>query len=135
MNSRAPSTTLPLLAAGCLGFTGVALGAMGAHALKAPLMERGMMQAWETAARYHLFHAVGILAIAAWVRASTDGSSVRRLIGACHCWIIGTVLFSGSLYWLALGGPRWLGPITPIGGVAFMIGWVLVALSAWTRRA
>lgn len=134
MSNAEPFPKLPLVAAGLLGLTGVALGAMGAHALKATLIERGMTQAWETAARYHLFHAIGVLGVAAWVRAASDGVGVRKLMGACHCWIVGTVLFSGSLYWLALGGPRWLGPVTPVGGVAFMVGWLLVLLTAFSRR-
>lgn len=135
MSQAERSPTMPLLAAGLLGLTGVGLGAMGAHALKATLIERGMTQAWETAARYHLFHAVSVLGVAAWVRAATDGVGVGKLVGACYCWIVGTVFFSGSLYWLAVGGPRWLGPVTPVGGVALMAGWLLVGLTAFSRRS
>jgi uncharacterized membrane protein YgdD (TMEM256/DUF423 family) len=124
----------PLLAAGILGLTGVALGAMGAHALKVTLAERGMMQAWETAARYHLFHAVAVLGVAAWVRATPTGGGARLLFWAARSWCVGVILFSGSLYWLALGGPRWLGPVTPFGGVALMAGWLLVALAAFAKR-
>jgi uncharacterized membrane protein YgdD (TMEM256/DUF423 family) len=122
-----------LLAAGILGLTGVALGAMGAHALKGPLTERGMTQAWETASRYQLFHAVALLGVAAWLRASPLGASTRWLNWASSAWCVGTLLFSGSLYWLALGGPRWLGPITPLGGVALMLGWLMVVITAFRR--
>lgn len=121
---------LPLAGAGLAGLTGVALGAMGAHALKATLEARGMLPAWETAAQYHLLHAVSLLALAAWIRASTT-PSVRSLTWAARLWIAGILLFSGSIYGLALGGPRWLGPVTPLGGLAFMAGWLLVAIAAW----
>ena len=106
---------------------------MGAHGLKATLMERGMMQAWETAARYHLFHAVALLGLAAWIRASATSPRKSGLIWAARGWTLGVVLFSASLYWLALGGPRWLGPITPLGGIALMIGWLLIIPAAFDR--
>ena len=111
------------------------MGAMGAHALKAVLIERGMLQAWETGSRYHLFHAVALIGIAAWLRNSTDEKGNRLLRWTTVLWCIGTLLFSGSLYWLALGGPRWLGPITPLGGVGLMAGWLLVAFAAFAKRS
>lgn len=132
MNDAASSCRFPLLAAGILGLTGVALGALGAHALKVTLLERGMTQAWETAARYHLFHAVAVLGVAAWQRAAGSGST-GPMRWATRLWCAGTLLFSGSLYWLALGGPRWLGPVTPLGGLALMAGWVLVGVAAFRR--
>ena len=61
-------------------------------------------------------------------------AATRLLNGAAKCWTIGTVLFSGSLYWLALGGPRWLGPVTPLGGVALMLGWLLVLIAAFRSQ-
>ncbi len=133
MSSEPRSVSLPLLAAGVLGLTGVTLGAFGAHALKAILVERGMTVAWETASRYHLFHAVAFLGLAAWER--SQGSGRARFTGwITRLWCAGIVLFSGSIYWLALGGPRWLGPVTPFGGVAIMAGWLLVLLAAFPRR-
>jgi uncharacterized membrane protein YgdD (TMEM256/DUF423 family) len=134
MSSEAKGLRFTVLAAGILGLTGVGLGAMGAHALKATLLERGMFQAWETASRYHLFHAVALVGLAAWLRAGTTASPTRGPVWAARLWCVGTLLFSGSLYWLALGGPRWLGPVTPFGGVALMAGWLLVALLAFSRR-
>jgi uncharacterized membrane protein YgdD (TMEM256/DUF423 family) len=127
----------PLLAAGVLGLTGIALGAFGAHALKATLMERGMTSSWDTAVKYHLFQTIALLALAAWERAAgpaaaTDGKLIAWIT---WLWVAGVVLFSGSLYWLALGGPRWLGPVTPFGGIALMIGWLLIAVAAVRRRA
>jgi uncharacterized membrane protein YgdD (TMEM256/DUF423 family) len=127
------SFCFPLFAAGLLGLTGVALGAMGAHALKAILLERGTLAAWDTAARYHLLHAAALLGLAAWLRTAAGGGA-RRLVWAARCWCVGVGLFSGSLYWLALGGPRWLGPVTPLGGVALMAGWLLVTMAAFTRK-
>lgn len=122
----------PLAAAGLLGVTGVALGALGAHALKTTLMARGMSVPWETAARYHIVHAVALVGLAAWMRAHVEAT--RLGAWAAWSWLIGTLLFSGSLYWLALGGPRWLGPVTPFGGIALMLGWVLLVVMALKRE-
>ena len=107
-----------LIAAGLLGFTGVALGAFGAHALKDTLATNGTTTTWQTAVLYHLIHAVALGARPDW-----------RWVG--RCWIAGVVLFSGSLYWLALGGPKILGPVTPLGGVALLLGWALLAWHAF----
>ncbi len=120
----------PLLAAGVFGLTGVALGAMGAHALAATLAERGMSHAWETGSRYHLFHALALFGAAIWLRGSA-GRTRTHFRWATRCWVAGIILFSGSLYGLALGGPRWLGPVTPLGGVALMAGWVFVIAAAF----
>jgi uncharacterized membrane protein YgdD (TMEM256/DUF423 family) len=113
-----PPVRSNLIAAGLLGFTGVALGALGAHALREQLMVNGMLSAWQTAVLYHLLHSVALVALPAW-------PSVRRL------WLAGVILFSGSLYGIALGGPRFLGPITPLGGVALLAGWALLASKAF----
>jgi uncharacterized membrane protein YgdD (TMEM256/DUF423 family) len=123
----------PLLAAGLFGLGGVALGAFGAHGLQATLAERGMTHAWESAARYQLVHTVALLGLAAWLRAGPSAGT-GRLLWAARCWCAGIVLFSGSLYWLAAGGPRWLGPVTPFGGIGFMAGWLLVALAALSAK-
>lgn len=119
-----------LLAAGILGATGVALGAFGAHGLREALLARGMTNAWESAARYHLLHSVALLALGATLSQAKPAFSIRWLSWTARCWIFGVILFSGSLYGLALGGPRWLGPITPIGGLAFMAGWLCVFVAA-----
>ena len=134
MSPAPPNDRFPLLAAGVLGLTGVALGAMGAHALKVTLIERGMTVAWETGARYHFFHAIALLGLAAWVRTTQTDSAARLTSWIARLWCLGVLLFSGSLYWLALGGPRWLGPVTPFGGLALMIGWLLVIVAALRRR-
>lgn len=115
--------------AGVLGATGVVAGAFGAHALRATLDAAGTREVWETAVRFQLVHAAALLAIAGWLRASPKPEA-RSAVWAIRCWIAGTVLFSGSLYGLALGGPRWLGPVTPLGGLALIAGWVLAGCAA-----
>lgn len=116
-------------AAGISGFLGVGLGAFGAHGLRDVLLQRGMSDAWETAVRHHLLHAIGLLCLALWMQ--TNGALGSKFFRwASHAWITGTILFSGSLYGLALGGPHWLGPVTPLGGVALMIGWILLMVAA-----
>ena len=119
--------------AGVLGLTGVALGAIGAHALKSELAAAAMTEVWQTAVYYHLIHAVAILAITLGL--SPRAPSSKALHIATVAWTLGVLLFSGSLYILALGGPRWLGPITPLGGVALLFGWVCVLISARTGAA
>ncbi len=118
------TSRLIILAAGLLGSTGVALGAFGAHALKETLTARGSVATWQTAVLYHLIHAVALLALAATASSWTNA----RWIGGS--WCLGVILFSGSLYWLSLGGPRFLGPVTPLGGLAFLTGWLLLAWNA-----
>lgn len=121
-----PERLITLCAAG-LGFAGVALGAFGAHGLKPALEANGSMETWKTAVLYHLIHAVALLALA-----RGGGRADRRI---AVLWVAGVVLFSGSLYWLALGGPRLLGPVTPLGGLAFLAGWGWLAVSAWRQPA
>jgi uncharacterized membrane protein YgdD (TMEM256/DUF423 family) len=123
-----------LLAAGLLGLTGVALGAFGAHALRDTLLERGMTTAWETASRYQLLHAVALLGAAVCLRTGSVASQ-RWLGRAALCWTVGTIIFAGSLYALALGGPRWLGPVTPVGGLALMAGWICVVVAASAKES
>ncbi len=106
-------------------FVSVAAGAFGAHALRARLSPE-LLAAFETGARYQMYHALGLIAVA-WAASRWPGalpSSAGWLFAA------GTLLFSGSLYALALSGVRWLGAITPLGGVAFLAGWVCLALAA-----
>lgn len=123
-----PTTRWITVAAGLLGFTGVALGAFGAHALKDTLAASGHTETWRTAVLYHLLHSVALLALTGW----SDHHS-RSSLRAAGCWIAGILLFSGSLYWLSLGGPKFLGPVTPLGGAALLAGWALVSWSAWKR--
>ncbi len=122
-----------LLAAGILGATGVALGAFGAHTLREVLLQRGGTIPWDTAVRYHLLHAVALLALAAWTRSTPTVPGA--VAWAARLWVIGTVLFAGSLYGLALGGPHWLGPVTPLGGLALISGWVCLAVEAKQKKS
>ncbi len=103
----------------------VAAGAFGAHALKARLPPE-LLAVFETGARYQMYHAVG-LALAAWA-ASRHGGAAAAWAG--WLFLAGTLLFSGSLYALALSGVRALGAVTPFGGVAFIAGWIALALAA-----
>ncbi len=116
---------IPFFAAIIAGL-GVALGAFGAHALKDTLAESGTTETWKTAVFYHLVHAV-----AAWGTYFCPILTNKLNQRAAACWLSGIILFSGSLYILALGGPRWLGPITPLGGLLFMIGWGWAAAAVW----
>ncbi len=122
---------LPFLAAALFGASGVAAGAFGAHALRPFLVERGMLDAWETGVHYHLLHAVALLGVAGWLRGERGTASLSRAPWAVWCWCAGIVLFSGSLYLLAVGGPAWLGPVTPVGGVALIAGWLWIGAAAW----
>jgi uncharacterized membrane protein YgdD (TMEM256/DUF423 family) len=125
----------PLLAAGLLGAAGIVTGALGAHALSPYLAERGMTQVWETAVQFHLIHALALLGLAGWLRPAPTGTAARRSIWVVRCWFVGTILFSGSLYALALGGPRWMGPITPLGGLGLLLGWIFLIGVALAPRS
>lgn len=110
---------------GLCGFLAVAAGAFAAHGLKSRLTPE-MLAIFETAARYQMYHGLALFA-AAWC-SSRFGGTLPTLAG--WLFVAGIVIFSGSLYLLALTGIRWLGAVTPLGGVAFLAGWVLLALSA-----
>jgi len=111
------------------GFIGVAAGAFGAHALRMRL-SADLLTVFETGARYQMYHALALVATA-WASTRLPGALTTA---AGWCFVAGTVLFSGSLYALALTGVRTLGAITPLGGVAFLAGWLCLALAA-ARRA
>lgn len=102
--------------------TAVAAGAFGAHLLK-PVLDAPMLAVFETAARYQMYHALGLCLVS-----SADGR-YPNLNGTAVGWLftIGILLFSGSLYALSLMGIPWLGALTPLGGAAFLIGWILLA--------
>ncbi len=104
----------------------VVIGAFGAHGLEGKLSER-MMKNYQTGVQYHMIHGIGIIAVGLLaMKMATNG----LLTGAGLSFLIGIFLFSGSLYVMALTGITKLGAITPIGGLAFIIGWVLLALAA-----
>lgn len=120
------SDPLRLRVSAFVGFLVILLGAAGAHGpLHEKLKAAGELAHWETAVQYHLPHAVLLLVLALFT--SQNGAAMRwawRMIFA------GIVLFSGSLYVLAYTGVKWLGAITPLGGLILMVGWVLMAFSA-----
>lgn len=115
-----------LALAGILLALATAAGAFGAHSLKAVLAPE-RLQLWETAVRYQFFQALGLLGVGLTLRTLEAGA----LRSAALLIILGVVLFSGSLYALALGAPRLLGAVTPVGGLAWIAGWLLFAYGAW----
>ena len=121
-----PAARLLLASGAAAALLAVALGAFGAHALKARLSP-DMLAVWHTGVEYHVFHALGLLAIGI-VAIQLPGSALLRWSG----WLMlaGIVLFSGSLYLLALSGERWLGAVTPVGGILFLAAWALFVTAA-----
>ncbi len=111
-------------------FVSVAAGAVAAHSLRQRLAPE-MLGVFETAARYQMYHALGLIAVA-WAAERGSGPYTRW---AGWCFASGTLLFSGSLYTLALSGVGWLGAITPLGGLAFLFGWLALAWSLARSRA
>lgn len=107
------------------GLIGVAAGAFGAHGLRARLTPE-MLEVWETAARYQMYHALALLAVG-WAVTRWPGTPTSA---AGWLFVAGTLVFSGSLYLMSLSGLRWLGAITPIGGVAFLAGWACLIWAA-----
>ena len=113
--------------AALLGALSVAGGAFGAHALKGTLTESAL-GSFETGVRYQMYHAIALLVVAALLGQYPEA---KGLVTVGCCFVAGVVLFSGSLYGLSLAGIKALGPVTPLGGVAFIVGWCLLA---WTSR-
>jgi uncharacterized membrane protein YgdD (TMEM256/DUF423 family) len=108
------------------GLIAVAAGAFGAHSLRDRL-SADLLATFETGARYQMYHALALL-LAAWAITRWPGPLTSA---AGWLFVAGTLIFSGSLYALSLSGQRWLGAITPLGGVAFIGGWLCLALAAW----
>jgi uncharacterized membrane protein YgdD (TMEM256/DUF423 family) len=109
----------------------VAVGAFGAHALRDRLSV-DMLGTWQTAAAYQMYHALALVTVGIVLgRFSVDGAVWLTVAG--WSFLAGTLLFSGSLYALALSGTTWLGAITPLGGVAFLLGWGALAIGVWQR--
>jgi uncharacterized membrane protein YgdD (TMEM256/DUF423 family) len=106
-------------------FLGVAAGAFGAHALRARVTPE-MLAIFEVGVRYQIYHALGLIACA-WAVTRWPGALVAT---SGWLFVVGTLIFSGSLYALALTGIRWMGAITPLGGLAFLAGWFCLGLAA-----
>lgn len=125
----------PLLAAGLFGASGVGLGAFGAHALRAALTDMGTRDRWETAVFYQLIHTVALFGAAVWLRTNPASKAV---LWAVRYWTIGIVLFSGGLYVMALNPNAPLvvrAAVPPLGGTAFIFGWLFIAAAALAKPA
>ena len=113
-----------------LMLVGVALGAFGAHVLRGQLSPE-RLASYQTGVLYHLVHALGLLLVGVMARGSGESAGLRwcaRLL------VAGVLLFSGSIYLMAAGAPRWLGMVAPLGGLSFMAAWALLAHHAWRGR-
>lgn len=116
-----------LLAGATFGGLSVAAGAFASHALKSQLSEKSQ-QIFETGTKYQMYHALALILVSLLLSRAEGGEGLLTLAG--YAFIAGIVLFSGSLYGLSLSEIKWFGPITPLGGVAFLIGWGCIAIAA-----
>ncbi|MDZ4860306.1 MAG: DUF423 domain-containing protein [Candidatus Hydrogenedentes bacterium] len=114
---------------GFLGGLGVALGAFGAHGLRERI-EPELLAVFEVGVRYHMYHAIAMFCAALVIQEKYS----RWVARACGAWLVGIVIFSGSLYALSLTGMRWLGAVTPIGGVALIAGWCCVVIAGFDAQ-
>lgn len=124
-----------IIIAGISGAITVALGAMGAHALK-PIITPELLQTFEKAVQYQMYHSLGLMLVAVLMQNYTD----KFLRWSGNMFIAGIILFSGSLYFLSIrsiigiDGMRWIGAITPFGGLSFIIAWLLIAYSFFNKK-
>ena len=124
------------IAASIAGFTGVAIGAFGAHSLKPMLLKWAMYDVWVTGVQYHLVHSLALLAGWAALRNNQTGdnskqtSALSPLLWAARLWSLGIGMFSGSLYALALGAPKRIAVLTPVGGWFLLGGWAAIGYAA-----
>ncbi len=108
---------------GASGFLSVALGAFGAHGLKGRISD-SLLAAFQTGTQYQMFHTLALFGLSVLIMQLS--TVPKALLMSGYCWMLGMLLFSGSLYGLALGGPSWLGPITPLGGLLLILGWIFL---------
>ncbi len=109
----------------------VALGAFGAHGLKSMEVGDKQLDWWHTATRYHMWHALGLMAWGLFLR----GEAGKNSSWVGPAFFVGSLVFSGTLYAMALGAPSWLGAVTPIGGLLLIVGWFGFARTAWGIKA
>ena len=107
------------------------MGAFGAHGLKGKIADN-LLAAFQTGVQYQMIHTLALLGLA--ILMIQINVIPKALMLSAYLWIAGIIFFSGSLYWLALGGPSWLGPITPLGGLCLIIAWLCLAVGAWQLR-
>ena len=116
-----------LMIAAVSGFLSVVIGAFAAHNLK-QILAPAALEVVKTGVQYQMYHALALLLVGLWLSYKPAAPGLK----ACGlAFILGSLLFSGSLYALAMGAPRWLGPVTPLGGLCFLIGWLLLLSVAW----
>lgn len=126
------SLSILFLLTGLLGAIAVGLGAFGAHALQERLSQLNRIETWQTAVHYHFFHVLLMTSILILIKQfSTQGIELKWLYIAFWCAFFGVIIFSGSLYTLSLSGINWLGAITPIGGLLFIIAWLSLGYFGW----
>ena len=116
-----------LMIAALSGFFAVVIGAFAAHGLKQILAPEAL-EVIKTGVQYQMYHALALLLVGLWLSHKPTAPGLKA---SGLAFILGALLFSGSLYALALGAPRWFGPITPLGGLCFLIGWLLLLVAAW----
>ncbi|BFM19301.1 DUF423 domain-containing protein [Gilvimarinus japonicus] len=121
---------LILSIAATYGFIAVALGAFAAHGLKGKLAPE-LLGAFQTGVQYQMYHALALLVVGLWLKQATRHNTVW-LNSASGLFMLGTVLFSGSLYALTLTGIGFFGPITPLGGICLLLGWLCLLMAALT---
>jgi uncharacterized membrane protein YgdD (TMEM256/DUF423 family) len=122
-------TKIFLATAAVFGGLSVASGAFASHALKGKLTDRSL-EIFDTAARYQMYHALALLLVALLLSRAAQSQTFFTVAG--WAFIVGTTIFSGSLYALSLTNIKWLGAITPLGGVALIVGWGCLAVAAWS---
>lgn len=130
MTARQIEPLRPALVLGALfALLAVMAGAFGAHGLRGVIDERGL-EVFQTAVTYQIYHSLALILVAILPIAGLS----RRLLGvAAGFFVAGILLFSGSLYLLVLTNLRWMGPVTPVGGIGFMVGWILVLMAGFRR--
>lgn len=120
-----------LITAAISGFLAVVIGAFAAHGLK-QILTADSIEIVKTGVSYQMYHALALMLIALWIshKPATPGLKAGGL-----AFILGSLLFSGSLYALALDAPRWIGPVTPLGGLCFLFGWLFLMTAAWRTKS
>ena len=126
----APLARNCIAAGAILMVVAVMLGAFGAHVLQAQLTPK-QLASFQTGVHYHMLHSLGLLLVGIVAQVTAAGA---RLRWSARLMLAGIVFFSGSIYLMTAGAPRWLGMVAPIGGVSFMVAWALVAWYAWSSR-
>lgn len=116
-----------LIIAAISGFLAVVIGAFSTHGMK-DFLSPAAIETVKTAVQYQFHHTAALLVVGLWLLHKPATSGLK---GSGLAFILGSLLFSGSLYALALGAPRWLGPVTPMGGLCFLAGWALLIKAAW----